>query len=98
MRDKAEHGGTFQQARAAVIVETPKSVTSRAYAQTPKPTLKPKETAQSKDSDKVSAPVTQKAKAQRNTPPSSPKGAVSRPSETPRAHKASKEGASRGKN
>ena len=33
LRYRAEHGETFQQARAAVIVETPKSVSSRTHAQ-----------------------------------------------------------------
>ena len=92
MRYKAEHGGTFQQARAAVIVETPRSVSSRTYAQALRPGHNPKETVQTKDSDKVSSSVTPKAKAQRNTLPLNPKGAVSRQSETPRACKPSKEG------
>ena len=63
LRYRAEHGGTFQQARAAVIVETPKPVSPRTYAQALKPSLKPKQAAQPKASDKVSTPVTPKAKA-----------------------------------
>ena len=73
LRYKAEHGGTFQQARAAVIVETPKSVSSRTYAQALKPSLKPKQTAQPKVSDKVSAPVTPKAKASETLRPRAPR-------------------------
>ena len=84
LRYRAEHGGTFQQS-------------SGTYAQGLKPSLKPKQSAQPKASDKVSTPVTPKAKAQRHTPPSSPKGAVSRPADTPRARKPSKEGAPREK-
>ena len=72
LRYRAEHGGTFQQARAAVIVETPRSVSSRTYAQALRPSQKPKETAQPKASDKVTASVTSKANAQRHTPPSCP--------------------------
>ena len=53
-----------EQARAAVIVETPRSVSSRTYAQALRAGQKPKETAQPKASDLVSAPVTPKAKAQ----------------------------------
>ena len=98
LRYRAEHGGTFQQARAAVVVETPRSVSSHTYAQALRPGQKPKETAQPKASDIVSAPVTPKAKAQRHTLPSSPKGAVSRPADTPRASKPSKEWALREKN
>ena len=97
LRYRAEHGGTFQQARAAVIVETPRSVSSRTYAQALRPGQKPKGTAQPKASDKVSTPVTPKANAQRHTPPSSPRGAVSHPADTPRACKPSKEGAPREK-
>ena len=95
LRYRAEHGGTFKQARAAVIVETPRSVSSRTYAQALRPGQKPKETAQPKASDKVSASFTPKANAQRHTPPSKPKGAVSRPSDKPRARIPSKEGAPR---
>ena len=93
MRYRAEHGGTLQQAHAAVIVETPKSVSSRTYEQALKPSLKPKQTAKLKVSDNVSTPVTQEANAQRHTPPSSPKGTVCRPSEKPKAREPSKEGA-----
>ena len=57
--------------------------------------LKSSKPAQPKASDKVSASVTPKANAQRHTPPSSPKGAVSRPADKPRARKPSKEGAPR---
>ena len=78
-----------------MIVETPRSVSSRTYAQALRPGQKPKETAQPKASDKVSASFTPKAKAQRHTPPSSPKGAVSRPADKPRARKPSKEVAPR---
>ena len=95
LRYKAEHGGTFQQARAAVIVDTPREVSSRSYAQATKLSLKSSKATQPKASDKVTAPVTSKANAQRHTPPSSPKGAVSRPADKPRARKPSKEGAPR---
>ena len=95
LRYKAEHGGTFQQARAAVIVDTPRAVSSRTYAQATKLSLKSSKPAQPKASDKVTASVTSKANAQRHTPPSSPKGAVSRPADKPRAPKPSKEGAPR---
>ena len=81
LRYKAEHGGTFQQARAAVIVDTPRTVSSRTYAQATKLSLKSSKATQPKASDKVSASVTSKANAQRHTPPSSPKGAVSRPAD-----------------
>ena len=84
LRYKAEHGGTFQQARAAVIVDTPRAVSSRTYAQATKVSLKSSKATQPKASDKVSASVTSKANAQRHTPPSSPKGAVSRPADKPR--------------
>ena len=95
LRYKAEHGGTFQQARAAVVVDTPRAVSSRTYAQATKLSLKSSKPAQPKASDKVSASVASKANAQRHTPPSSPKGAVSRPVDKPRARKPSKEGAPR---
>ena len=95
LRYKAEHGGTFQQARAAVIVDTPRTVSSRTYAQATKLSLKSSKATQPKASDKVSASVTSKANAQTHTPPSSPKGAVSRPADKPRARKPSKEGAPR---
>ena len=95
LRYKAEHWGTFQQARAAVIVDTPRAVSSRTYAQATKPSLKSTKAAQPKASDQVTASVTSKANAQRHTPPSSPKGAVSRPADKPRARKLSKEGAPR---
>ena len=95
LRYKAEHGGTFQQARAAVIVDTPRAVSSRTYAQATKLSLKSSKATQPKASDKVTAPVTSKENAQRHTPPSSPKGALSRPAEKPRARKPSKEGAPR---
>ena len=97
LRYKAEHGGTFQQARAAVIVfvDTTRAVPSRTYAQATKPSLKSTKAAQPKASDKVTASVTSKANAQRHTPPSSPNGAVSRPADKPRARKPSKEGAPR---
>ena len=49
LRYKAEHGGTFQQARAAVIVDTPRAVSSRTYAQATKVSLK---------SSKATQPVT----------------------------------------
>ena len=70
-------------------------MSSRTYAQALRPGQKPKETAQPKASDKVTASVTSKANAQRHTPPSSPKGAVSRPADKSRAGKPSKEGAPR---
>ena len=95
LRYKAEYGGTFQQARAAVIVDTPRAVSCRTYAQATKLSLKSTKAAQPKASDKVTASVTSKANAQRHTPPSSPKGAVSRPADKPRARKPSKEGAPR---
>ena len=95
LRYKAEYGGTFQQARAAVIAETPRAVSCRTYAQATKLSLKSTKAAQPKASDKVTASVTSKANAQRHTPPSSPKGAVSRPADKPRARKPSKEGAPR---
>ena len=95
LRYKAEHGGTFQQARAAVIVDTPRAVSSRTYAQATKLSLKSSKPAQPKASDKVTASVTSKANAQRHTPPSSPKASLSRPADKPRARKPSKEGAPR---
>ena len=95
LRCKAEHGGTFQQARAAVIVDTPRAVSSRTYAQATKSSLKSTKAAQPKASDKVTASVTSKANAQRHTPLSSPKGAVSRTADKPTARKPSKEGAPR---
>ena len=91
LRYNAEHGGTFQQARAAVIVDTPRAVSSRTYAQATKLSLESSKPAQPKASDTAS--VTSKANAQRHTLPSSPKGAVSRPADKPRARKPSKEGA-----
>ena len=68
LRYRAEHGGTFQQACAAVIVETPRLVSSRTYAQALRPGHNPKETAQPNYSDKVPSFATPKAKAQRDTP------------------------------
>ena len=79
LRYKADHGGTFQQARAAVIVDTPRAVSSRTYAQATKLSLKSSKPAQPKASDTITASVTSKVNAQRHTPPSNPKGAVSRP-------------------
>ena len=68
---------------------------SVSYAQATKLSLKSSKPAQPKASDKDTASVTCKANAQRHTPPSSPKGAVSCPADKPRARKPSKEGAPR---
>ena len=89
-RYKAEHGGTFQQVRAAVIVNTPRAVSSRTNTQATKPSLKFTKAAQPKASDKVTASVTSKANDQKHTPASSPMGAISRPADKPRARKTSK--------
>ena len=61
LRYKAEHGGTFQQARAAVIVDTPRTVSSCTNAQATKLSLKSSKPAQPKASDKDTASVTFKA-------------------------------------
>ena len=74
----AELGGTFQQARATVIVEAPISVSSRSFAQVLKPSSKPTPAVQPKASGEISTSATPEGQnAKKNTPPSSPKGAMS---------------------
>ena len=87
LRYKAEHGGLFQQARAGVIIETPRSVSSRSFTQALKPSRKLTSAVQPKASGKVSSSAIPKGQnAQR-----SPNGAVSCcPSEKPRACKSLK--------
>ena len=90
LRYNAEHGRTFQQARAAVIVDTPRAVSSRTYAQATKLSL-------SLPNQRSRRPVTQLLSRLRQTPrgtlcPRAPRE-QSYPADKPRARKPSKEGA-----
>ena len=90
LRFKAEHGGTFQEARAAVVVEKPKEISTRLFSQVVKTSLKSNKQAPPKASGKAPSSATPMGKnAQKDTPTSSPKGAVSNMSTRSRASRSS---------
>ncbi|GFO15217.1 nucleic-acid-binding protein from mobile element jockey [Plakobranchus ocellatus] len=75
LRYKAENGGTFQQARKAVVVEIHKTISTRTFASAIKSQLRTKPAALPKDGGRStpSAPLKGK-KAQKDSPAPSPQG------------------------
>ncbi|GFN91655.1 Gag-like protein [Plakobranchus ocellatus] len=77
LRYKAENGGTFQQARKAVVVEIHKTISTRTFASAVKSQLRTKPATLPKDCGRnaPSAPPKGK-KAQKDSPVPSPQGAA----------------------
>ncbi|GFO43705.1 hypothetical protein PoB_007021000 [Plakobranchus ocellatus] len=77
LRYKAENGGTFQQARKAVVVEIHKTFSTRTFASAVKSQLRTKPAALPKDGGRStpSAPPKRK-KDQKDSPAPSPQGAA----------------------
>ncbi|GFO08400.1 RNA-directed DNA polymerase from mobile element jockey [Plakobranchus ocellatus] len=76
LRDKAENGGTFQQARKAVVVELHKTISTRTFAAV-KSQLRTKLAALPKDGGRSTPSAPPKGeKAQKDSPAPSPQGAA----------------------
>ncbi|GFN87446.1 RNA-directed DNA polymerase from mobile element jockey [Plakobranchus ocellatus] len=97
LRYKAENGGTFQQARKAVVVEIHKTISTRTFASAVKSQLRTKPAALPKDGGRSAPSAPPKGKkAQKDSPAPSPQGAAE--TEVPakrRAEKSKRQEASR---
>ncbi|GFO13711.1 RNA-directed DNA polymerase from mobile element jockey [Plakobranchus ocellatus] len=77
LRYKAENGGTFQQARKAVVVELHKTISTRTFASAVKSQLRTKSVALPKDGGRSAPSAPPKGKkAQEDSPAPSPQGAA----------------------
>ncbi|GFO47975.1 nucleic-acid-binding protein from mobile element jockey [Plakobranchus ocellatus] len=77
LRYKAENGGTFQQARKAVVVEIHKTISTRTFASAVKSQLRTKPAALPKDGGRSAPSAPPKGKkAQKDSPAPSPQGAA----------------------
>ncbi|GFO40538.1 NADP dehydrogenase [ubiquinone] iron-sulfur protein 8, mitochondrial [Plakobranchus ocellatus] len=77
LRYKAENGGTFQQARKAVVVEIHKTISTRTFASAVKSQLRAKPAVLPKDGGRSAPSAPPKGKkAQKDSPAPSPQGAA----------------------
>ncbi|GFN99327.1 hypothetical protein PoB_002583300 [Plakobranchus ocellatus] len=89
LRYKAENGGTFQQARKAVVVEIHKTISTRTFASAVKSQLRTKPEALPKDGGRSAPSAPPKGKkAQKDSSAPSPQGAAE--TEVPAKRKAEK--------
>ncbi|GFN87513.1 RNA-directed DNA polymerase from mobile element jockey [Plakobranchus ocellatus] len=97
LRYKAENGGTFQQARKAVVVELDKTISTRTFASAVKSQLRTKPAALPKDGGRSAPSAPPKGKkAQKDSPAPSPQGAAeTEVSAKRRAEKSKRQEASR---
>ncbi|GFO32879.1 Gag-like protein [Plakobranchus ocellatus] len=77
LRYKVENGGTFQQARKAVVVEIHKTISTRTFASAVKSQLRTKPATLPKDGGRSAPSASPKEKkAQKDSPAPSPQGAA----------------------
>ena len=76
LRYRAEHGGTFQEARRNVVVEKPREIAKRTYASAVRSGLVKKTAAPPKESGRISSVPTKGAKTQKDSPASTPRKAA----------------------